>query len=303
MIGRTLARFGRRMGWYRGPDGVFGLYRGYLVSIQQQLSFGVPRKETIRVETQPLTPEQQVDISKTLADTPLPMRFARPEVTGSTLCLHYRRLFTAHDRHEVRKVIDAIIDVAEAYGLDPAVPADPDNGGLHFCLYRGKVMVLDNAAFKRLRDNHRDRCGNHLPPSSSYVYGVAGGSLYALVGVVPTVLAAYLMEPLPVVGGIGVSYLCYYGYRQFNGAVGSRTTPAMLVLSLLWILVTTYGSFWVQLLGEGRNWSEAWWYTSDLRQRYIYDGGLAIITGVLASITLSRYYLRSAGRFREARPL
>lgn len=300
MIGKTLANFGRRMGWYLGDDAIFGLHRNYLVSISQHLVFRVPRRETICLNTIPIPPDQRADIRRDLDNLRLPVRFVRAEVNDCTLCLHYRRLFCAHDRYLILELINGLIDVARRYALAPDLPPVKDPTTLRFCIYEGRGVVLRQEEYNRLIAREVVPFASSTSFARSYSHGVAGGSLYALVGVIPTVVAAYLMDPIPVVAGIGVAFLCYYGYRQFNGTAGSRTTLAMLMLSLLWILVSTGGSFWIRLVGEGRSWTEAWWLAADLRWAYLSDCSAAVSSGLLVSFLLSQFYLRSARRIQDA---
>ncbi|NJB85376.1 hypothetical protein GGR26_001121 [Lewinella marina] len=289
------------MGWHLNEDAVFGLHRGYPVMIRQRLLLGQPRLETIRIKTDPISGARRQALQLALESLDLPGAFVRTRVTSSALHLRYRPLYSWRRTPLTLTAVEAVIAVADTFGLQPTRTVASSPEALRRCFYTGEAdTLLGETDVFEFENHYYSLRGRRVAFARPYVYGLVGGSLYALVGVVPTIAAASLMDPVPGVVGLGIAFLCYYGYRQFNGLAGPRTKLTLLSLSLLWALITAAGCAIVQRLSAGREWADVYRSMTEWSGGCAYECAIAAGTGLVASLLLSEWYLTSARRFRKA---
>lgn len=251
MIGKTLRIYGRRRGWYQGKRSVFGLFRGYQVTIRQRLLFGVPQHETICLHTEAIPPDRREAIGALLEEARFSILFARPSVTEKSICLKYRKLYTYSDRHEITETLDQLVDLVEAQGLHPHFTPPPAGERLRFCLHRGEGVVLHEQEYQLLRGRREVAESPRVREEYHYLRGLSGAARYGLAGVAGVVLLAYVFQPFPTLSGLGVGYLAAYGYVQLRGFRGEYTLPLLALVSVALSGLAVWMSAWVHAGGEG----------------------------------------------------
>ena len=239
MVGKTLKIFGARLGWYSTPDSVFGLYDGYLVTISQRLLFGVPKEESIRIDTVALDDATRLRLLAAIEEACIPIHGAKAQVSDRAISLTYRKLFTYRDRHQVAAVIDQLIGLARARGIGAHSVGLSSGTGLHYCILEGTGVVLDEDEYRRLKGREDLANGLVLTDDRSYRRGLTGAAVFGFLGLLAVGLKAYVFEPFPSFGGALIGFLCVRGYQRFDGHVGDRTRTALLSLA---IMITVLGS-------------------------------------------------------------
>ncbi len=283
MASKRITELGQSLGWYLAPRAVFGLYEGFQVNLLESEPLSSPKFKSFHIYTSPVGQAEQAVLTASLEELKQELKFKEFVVTDNLVVVtHYEQLTTVK-ADKLKATLERTIGLLRSQGIEPHFEETRDD--LAHYVVNGAGVILPRSEAGSLRQSvNRDR-QERENRETSYGQGALGGFLFGMGGVAVWVAIAYFFSLYFAAAAIGIAFLSYLGYQQFNGVTGPLTKPVLAVLNLVLIFLAVFLTFHVLFLDyESVSLTDTWNYVTqegEIRSSFLADLGFATLFMVI----------------------
>lgn len=256
MVGKKLKQYGQSKGWYLTPDSVFGLYKGYCVTIAQTSALSNPQYKTIIFDTEKMSTEQVNGMQTVLQRIQKENKNSLFQVgeTGLSVSL-FENLFKIK-AEKLDAILDTLFNELEALGVGKPF-AQVDTSTLGYYNLSGNGVILTKDQYQTINAEINRANVQEQLERTSYFNGFLGSLLFALPVIAVWVAFTLWLNVIAGFLALLVSFLGYLGYEKFNGKLGPLTKWLLVVSNIIVITAANLASLYFEVRSFGFSLAEA----------------------------------------------
>ena len=272
----------RELNFYAAPNSVFGVHRGYQVSLVRHAPQDKHRFNVISIPVREGHAEAAERARQRLVDQQSELGFTEVVLTGeSLLVISFEYATTAPTTETLRTALERALDVLEAERVPSSFETGFDGSYGHYVV-QDTGVILKTSEYRAAQQHLRDE--RERSAAAGYGRGVAGAIVGGMIGVVAWVALAYFTGYITSLLAFVIAFLSWIGWQQLGGKVGVPTKPLLVVVNLLLIVVASFLTLAVELRDYGVSVGQSFellLLDVDVRNEFMLNTGLSLVFAIV----------------------